>query len=116
MSQILNSLDGFDDHSDVIRFFTGNNCDIIFQNPALTNRMIKFEFHYPTREYFAQKLAVLFSGKTLTDDDREKIPSFLDLVMKKKEITIRPFTTYVIRYMFEEDFMDQLIKNIQELS
>jgi ATP-dependent 26S proteasome regulatory subunit len=117
MSQILNSLDGFDDHSDVVRFFTGNFCDVIFQNKALINRMAaKLEFFMPTRQIFAEKLQVLFGQKTLVDSDKEQILEFLDLVEKKKDLTLRPFTNYVIRYLFEDDYLDQLIDNIDELN
>lgn len=117
MSQILNSLDGFDDHSDVVRFFTGNFCEVIFQNTALINRMAaKLEFFMPTRQIFAEKLQVLFGQKTLVDSDKEQIMEFLDLVEKKKDLTLRPFTNYVIRYLFEDDYLDQLIDNIDELN
>jgi len=46
--------------------------------------------------------------------DNEKKEKFLELVMEKK-VTVRPFVNYVIRYLFDEDCLDTMIKNINEL-
>jgi AAA+ superfamily predicted ATPase len=60
MSQILNSLDGLDgldSKSNVSRFFTGNNCEIIFKNTALNNRMCsRFKFDLPPRRCIEESL------------------------------------------------------------
>ena len=49
LSGLLNTLDGFDDKGDTVRFFTANNKDAIFKIDALINRMSsKFEFYFPT--------------------------------------------------------------------
>ncbi len=39
MSDILNTLDGFQSGEGIIRFFTGNDCEAIMKNAALINRM-----------------------------------------------------------------------------
>lgn len=113
MSDILNSLDGFNDKGDVIRFFTANNEKNIFKIDALINRMSsKYRFYYPTREIFKGKLQRFLSYYESYDSD--KIEKFLDLVVTK-DITIRPFVNYIVRYLFDENYLDVMIDNIDEL-
>ncbi len=118
ISNILNALDGFNDKGDTVRFFTANNKESIFKIDALINRMsAKYEFYWPTKNIFNDKLMRLLSyhtsnGKTL---DIEKVNKFLDLILTK-HITVRPFVNYVIRYLFEDNYMDQLIENIDQLN
>lgn len=117
MSAILNSLDGLDDKGGYARFFTGNNCDIIFNNPALINRMSnKLKFELPVRGMFEGKLKRLFTFYSARDIviDQTQVDKYLDLVTAKN-VTLRPFTNYTIRHMFYPDFMDRLIDNIGEL-
>jgi len=115
MSQILNSLDGFDDCGNTIRFFTANNKENIFKIDALINRMSStFEFFMPTIDIFRKKLLRLLSYYQDTELDNTKIEKFLQLVVEKN-ITIRPFINYVIRYLFDEDYLDMMIKHIDEL-
>jgi hypothetical protein len=33
----------------------------------------------------------------------------------KNKITLRPFTTYIIRYLFDDNCLDKLLENINEL-
>ena len=113
--QILNSLDGIDDNSNIIRIFTGNNIDIIKNVPALYNRMsAKFEFFNPTVDMFEEKFKIFLSfyppEKLPTD---EKIKEFLSIL--PENITLRPFSNYVIRYLFDDNYMQKLIDNIKEL-
>jgi AAA+ superfamily predicted ATPase len=116
MGQILNAMDGFDDTSNTIRFFTGNNCDIIFQEKALINRISgKYKFDYPDSEMFRNKLNKLLS---ITDIDLEasieRIDQFISLIVDKN-ITLRPFTAYCVRYLFNEYFFDKIVENINDL-
>lgn len=114
MSEILNELDGISSTNYCIRFFTANNEQIIFKHDALINRMSgKFKYHYPTREHFIVKLDKLLSFYD-TPFDNDKIDHFIDLVTDKN-ITLRPFTNYIIRYLFEDNVLDKLIENINEL-
>jgi hypothetical protein len=114
MSQILNSLDGFDDKGDTIRFFTANDKEKIFKVDALVNRMSsKFQFYFPTIEIFRGKLQRLLTFYEKYDID--KAEKLLELVMKKK-ITVRPFVNYVVRYLFDEHCLDAMIRNIDELN
>ncbi len=132
MGIILNALDGFDDTDNTIRFFTGNNCEVIFNETALINRVCgKYKFDYPTKEMFRDKLMKLFIISKLNDNDQtnenktekftelitnlnEKIESFLDLV-SDKNLTLRPFTSYCIRYIFNENCLDDMIENVTDL-
>lgn len=116
LAQILNAMDGFDDTANTIRFFTGNNCDVIFKEKALINRISgKYKFDYPDSEMFRNKINKLLS---ITDIDleanREKLEQFL-LLIENKNITLRPFTAYCVRYLFNEDFFDKIIENVNDL-
>ena len=116
MGQILNAMDGFDDSSNTIRFFTGNNCDIIFEEKALINRISgKYKFDYPNSDMFRDKIYKLVSlSKINIEENREKIEHFISLV-SDKNLTLRPFTSYCIRYLFNENCIDDLIQNIGHL-
>lgn len=116
LAQILNAMDGFDDTANTIRFFTGNNCDVIFKEKALINRISgKYKFDYPDSEMFRNKINKLLS---ITDIDleanREKFDKFI-LLISDKNITLRPFTAYCVRYLFNEDFFDKIIENVNDL-
>ena len=113
LSGLLNTLDGFDDKGDTVRFFTANNKESIFKIDALVNRMSsKFEFYFPTSEIFKKKLQRFLSFHSTYDES--KVDEFIQLVAKQG-ITVRPFVNYVVRYLFEPDCLDQMIKNIHEL-
>jgi len=114
MSEILNELDGISNSNNFIRFFTANNEDIIYKHDALINRMSsKFKYYYPTGEHFIMKLNKLLSFYN-TEFDTDKINKFINLIIDKN-ITLRPFTNYIIRYLFEENVLDKLIDNVNEL-
>lgn len=111
---ILNAMDGFDDSGNTIRFFTGNDCEAIFQEKALINRISgKYKFHYPTFEMFRAKLLKLgaIAPKPL---DEEKINRFITMI-DDKNITLRPFTSYCLRYLFNENNLDDMIENVNSL-
>jgi hypothetical protein len=44
-----------------------------------------------------------------------KMDRFLDLVVDKN-ITLRPFTSYCIRYLFNETCLEDMIQNINDLT
>ena len=114
MSDILNSLDGANSGEGVIRFFTGNDCKTIFSNKALVNRMSAcFKFSMPTREMYDAKLKSLLRNRTLSIDDDEKCDQLIDHAVDK--VTLRPFVNYVIRYLFDENYLDNMLENIDEL-
>ena len=113
MSQILNSLDGFDDKGNVVRFFTANNKEAIFSVDALINRMsAKYEFGMPTREVFKGKLERFMSFYETYD--KEKAEQLIDIVMSKN-ITVRPFVNFIVRYLFDENCLDIMIERNDEL-
>jgi SpoVK/Ycf46/Vps4 family AAA+-type ATPase len=123
MAEILNALDGLQSSHGIIRFFTGNNVDLILSNKALVNRLnSKFLFNKPDRSQFENKLNTLLKyfnyvdKKELLEDhvNKDKLNTFIDKIMEKN-ITLRPFTNYVIRYLFDNEFFDNLLDNIDEL-
>ncbi len=118
ISGILNALDGFDDKGDTVRFFTANNVELINNNLALINRMsAKYKYHYPDIDIFRKKLYRLLSfyDTEILENKKDKIEEFIKLA-HEKQITVRPFVNYVIRYLFDEEFIDIMIKNIDQLN
>jgi hypothetical protein len=114
MGLILNAMDGFDDSGTTIRFFTGNDCKVIFEEKALINRISdKYKFGYPTFEMFRTKLLKL--GAIIKNPlNEEKLDQFISLIVDK-HITLRPFTTYCLRYLFNENNLDDMIENVNSL-
>lgn len=111
---ILNAMDGFDDSGNTIRFFTGNDCESIFREKALINRISgKYKFGYPTFEMFRAKLLKLgaIAPQPL---DEEKINKFISMIVDKN-LTLRPFTSYCLRYLFNENNLDDMIENVNSL-
>lgn len=98
----------------MVRFFTANNPEVIFSNKALINRMnAKFEFSNPTRDMYKTKLTKLFSQKE--DVDETKLTLYVDAVTAKG-VSLRALVRYTIRYMFDENYMENLLDNIYELT
>jgi len=120
MGQILNAMDGFDDTANTIRFFTGNECDVIFNEKALINRISgKYKFDYPTSEMFRNKLVKLLSVTKInleSETNLKKIDNFVSQITNRN-ITLRPFTAYCIRYLFNENCLDNInnFENIGDL-
>ena len=122
MADILNQLDGVESNKGCVRFFTCNDIDEIYKHDALVNRMnAKFQFDYPTIDDFEKKLDRLL---TFWDEDwrnynKYKKMEFLSMIdglnTVSRRITLRPFTTYVIRYLFDKDCLEKMIENIEEL-
>lgn len=124
MSQLLNALDGFEDNANVIRFFTANKSEVITTIPALLNRMSNvYKFSYPGRESFANKLTYLIEKLKVKKPDESEINQFLDIIDSIENLTLRPFTTYCVRYILEPSyqkdsdiaFMSLLIDNADKL-
>jgi len=114
MGLILNAMDGFDDSGNTIRFFTGNDCEAIFQEKALINRISgKYKFNYPTSEMFRAKFFKL-QAIISKQFNEEKLNEFISLIVDKN-ITLRPFTSYCLRYLFNENYLDDMIENINSL-
>lgn len=113
MSNILNSLDGIDSGSNIIRIFTANDCGVIFSNAALMNRFTAcFQIEYPTKDMFLAKLKSLLPN----GDEQVQNPELARFVNKViGKVTLRPFVNYVIRYMFEENFIENLHDNVCDL-
>lgn len=117
MSKLLNGLDGITTSRGCVKFFTANNMAVVEKHKALNNRMVgRFLFDYPNRNDFVCKFMRFL---TLKDEKSQPDPKqknkFFDKVSTIKGLTLRPFTNYVIRYIFEKDYMDILIKKIAEL-
>jgi len=115
MSQILNSMDGLQDSKNVIRFFTGNDCEVIFRNKALVNRMsAKLEFFLPTEDMFKIKIKKMLVN-SLDKNNETLLDNYASLIANLN-ISMRPFISYSIRYLFDENPLETMIANIAELN
>eukprot|EP01034_Spumella_vulgaris_P024313 gene24313-30634_t len=120
MSEILNELDGIESTEGVVRFFTANSIEEMMRHDALINRMsAKFEFFKPTLEHFTNKLDRFLTLKPAEwhEENKDKIAAFVRLIETQcvGKLTLRPFSNYVIRYLFDEDCVGEMISHIEEL-
>lgn len=124
MADILNAMDGVVSSTPVIRFFTGNNCDVVFKNAALMSRMTeKFPFTHPTMEQYLCKLEKFLAFYPAETIDKEEGLHAIKLqrlhenlqVLTKHQVSLRKFSAYIVRYMFDDDYLDALSRNIHEL-
>lgn len=118
MADILNSMDGVVSSTPVIRFFTGNNCDVVFKNAALMSRMTQvFPFTHPTLDQYVCKLDHFLSFYPSDTLDKEKLQRLYATmqVLTERQVSLRKFSAYVVRYMFDDDYLDALTKNMHEL-
>lgn len=123
MSAILNALDGLDDSSNVIRFFTCNHFAEVRKHRALMNRIARvFHFHLPTVEMIQEKLDILF-GFHSQEEFYEVYGGFFGGEFKarlagefhSRGLSLRPITNYCIRHMFKPDCEDALVRSLHEL-
>lgn len=110
IDQLLN---GIGNKGNIVRFFTGNNCEVILKNKALINRMNHtFVFDMPTRDMYEMKMKQLFSYHQSYNEESAKI--FLDRICKQTpRMSMRPFINYILIYLFQDDFLQQLINNLE---
>lgn len=109
MSEFLNGLDGICNSNDVVRFFTGNDCQVILNNEALINRMAgRFKFDYPTEQMYRQKLLDILVPGTLFEQ-----ADFDTLIEKAKEnkVTMRPFISHAVRFLFDKNPIKSMLEN-----
>ena len=123
MSGLLNALDGIDDRYNVVRVFTGNDTKLIQDTPALMNRMTRiFQFHYPTQEHFNAKFQFLRSKCGVSPPDVALYDEFMAYVSSVPNLTLRPYTKYVMRYILasafggKDDYMEDMLKNMEQLA
>ena len=73
---------------------------------------------------FRDKLMKLISIRENKDIDVDKINQFLKLIHPRcgyqgkpleTLITLRPFTSYIIKYLFNDTFYDDIIANYKDL-
>lgn len=116
MSELLNGLDGVLTTRGCIRFFTANDIAIFNKTKALINRMVgKFHFNYPAREDFVNKFERFLALKTERPNQKQ-LDKFIAKVAAVKDLTLRPFTNYVIRYFFQPNYMELLLNKFHELN
>jgi hypothetical protein len=114
MADILNNLDGLNSGEGVIRFFTGNDCNIIFQNKALLNRMAgSFQFSMPTADMLDTRLRTLL-GERITTCSEHDLQALVKSVQGK--ITFRPFVSFVIRHMFQDNSVQHMLSHLDQIS
>ena len=114
LSQILNALDGVDNtDSRTVRFFTGNNCDVIFGTPAMINRMSsRFSFSPPTREMLEERLNQVLHA--CGHPSLEKDSALLDRAVKCG-INMRQWAAFALRFAFDQQPVVQMLEHIDQL-
>jgi len=76
----------------------------------------KFYFDYPNQDHFLTKLNRLLTYyHTINNEKKEQFMTLFNEMNKNKNITLRPFTTFIIRYLFDDNCLDKMIENINEL-
>jgi SpoVK/Ycf46/Vps4 family AAA+-type ATPase len=114
IAQILNSLDGIDDNSSYLRFFTCNDPTLIEENKALLDRFYAtYYIGIPTRDAVSAKVNKILSFYEINDIN--KVNKFIDLIVEKKLGNIRKLVHYMIKYLFDENYLDKMIENIDKL-
>lgn len=137
ISQLLNSMDGLYDTPGVFRFFTGNGVEELLKEPALMNRISGvMMFHLPTQDMFVAQLVKLFSvvtpayvpesskltaianaaGMMLYARTGLHMCKHIVLCAVSVKASLRPFTTFAVRYIFERDPLEAMLRNIEHLN
>jgi DNA polymerase III delta prime subunit len=114
MTQVLNALDGVDNtDSRTVRVFTGNDCEAIFGNPAMINRMsFRFRFSPPTREMLEKRLNQLLRacGHSKLDTDSP----LLDRAIRCG-INMRQWSVFSLRFVFDKSPIQSMLAGIDQL-
>ncbi len=114
MTQVLNALDGVDNtDSRTVRVFTGNDCEAIFGNPAMINRMsFRFRFSPPTREMLEKRLNQLLRacGHSRLDTDSP----LLDRAIRCG-INMRQWSAFSLRFVFYKSPIQSMLAGIDQL-
>lgn len=120
MADVLNAIDGVVSEIPTIRFFTGNDCNVIFGNAALLSRMTdKFRFVHSSLEHYQGKLEKFLTYYTPDKIDKVKLQRLLDLVETRivpRHVSLRTFSAYVARYLFDENFLDAMADHLGDLT
>ena len=114
MNQLLNGIDGIGSRGNVVRFFTGNDCDVVLSNGALINRMTaKFHFEMPGRAMYEGKLRQLLTFHETYDE--ALLQRFLDNVCRRTTpLSMRPFISFVLMHLFEPNCLKLMCDCIEE--
>jgi hypothetical protein len=122
MADILNAMDGIVSDVKVIRFFTGNNPEVIFNNEALLSRMTDvIEFKYPSIEFYMAKLSKFLTFYPEGQISLCEVEAFKSALCSKLEsspdihVSLRVFSAFVSRYIFHPNCMNRMINNLEEL-
>jgi SpoVK/Ycf46/Vps4 family AAA+-type ATPase len=114
IAEILNSLDGVNDNSSYLRFFTCNDTTLIEENKALLDRFIAtYYIGKPTKEAITAKVNKILSFYETTDS--VKVNQFIDLVVESNLGNIRKLVHFMVKYLFDVNYIDNMISNINKL-
>jgi hypothetical protein len=80
-------------------------------------------FDYPSINQFEKKLErflTYWDNNDQTNLNHTKKKQFLELVdsynsKSTQKLTLRPYSNYIIRYLFDKDCLDKMIQNIDLL-
>lgn len=118
MSEILNALDGINSDGCFIRFFTCNNVETIMGDDrfkALRSRLSGiYEYTLPnSTDIYYNKIKDILEWKTITESDCVSIKRISEKI--PIGISLRVLENYIIRFMFDDDFIQQIENHLDEL-
>ena len=120
MADILNAVDGVAHSRPIVRIFTGNDCNVIFNNQALLTRMSnKFQFFYPTLTHYETKLRKFLTYYKDEEIDQTVLKTLLqkiDEIIVPAHVSLRSFSSFVARYFNDENFLQKMTDNLNELT
>lgn len=103
-SQLLNSLAGMDDNSNVIRFFTANEEQVLKSIPALASRFTAtYYFALPTKEMLCTKVDLVMQYYGRDWQQRMNRCNEMEKLCERAvqyRLSFRDLTNYVIRFLF----------------
>ena len=100
--------------SNVIRFFTGNDCEIVRKNKALQSRMsATFYFSNPGKEIYDAKIKAIDQE---LQTNVSKSPRYEELLLKIVDtgMSIRELVILLVRHIFHAEPCDKVLEDLAD--
>jgi AAA+ superfamily predicted ATPase len=120
LTEINKSLDGKYDSGNTIRIFTSDQSKYNYLPDSITDRFYGiFQFNYPDSEMLREKLIRLIDVlpeeyQCYTENKMEKIDEFISLFSMRENVSLKEFTNYCIKYLFEKNNLDKMIEKFEK--
>lgn len=114
MSDLLNAIDGCESQSNVVRFFTGNDCKIIKENQALYSRMSAvFQFKGPVREMYDARIKAIDKELETKLSESPFYEELLDEMVESK-MSLRELVLILVRSIFRENPCEKVLAEVKD--